>query len=87
MAISFALFFLLKLVLNAGLYIIVLLHNNTKRKALYLIETKPMDQTDKSEDIDKVPNVFGSWKNLYLLVIGNLVVLIVLFYLLTLLTQ
>jgi len=46
-----------------------------------------MDQTDKSEDIDKVPRVFGSWKNLYLLVIGNLVVLIVLFYLLTVVTQ
>ncbi len=46
-----------------------------------------MERTDKSEDIDKVPEIFGSWKNLYLLVIGNLGVLVVLFYLITAATR
>jgi hypothetical protein len=46
-----------------------------------------MKQTDNSEEISKVPKIFGSWNNLYLLVIGNLVVLVVLFYILTLATR
>lgn len=46
-----------------------------------------MENTEKSEETDKVPEVFGSWKNLYLLVIGNLGLLIILFYLLTIATQ
>lgn len=42
---------------------------------------------NKSEEIDQVPEIFGSWKNLYLLVIGNLGVLVVLFYLITIATR
>jgi len=37
----------------------------------------------KQEDQDRLPPILGSWKKLYLLVIGNLFVLILLFYLLT----
>lgn len=37
---------------------------------------------EKAEGADKPP-ILGSWRNLYLLVIGNLVFLIVLFFLLT----
>ena len=46
-----------------------------------------METTDKSEEIDKVPEIFGSWKNLYLLVITNLGVLVILFYLITVATR
>ena len=38
---------------------------------------------EKQQENEKLPPILGSWKKLYLLVIGNLFVLILLFYLLT----
>lgn len=42
---------------------------------------------EKQTDVEPPPALFGSWKNLYLLVIGNLVFMIILFYLFTLAFQ
>ena len=42
------------------------------------------DQTpDKQHSEEEPPPILKSWRNLYILVIGTLIVLIVLFYLLT----
>ena len=41
------------------------------------------EQNNLQSNQESAPPFFGSWKRLYLLVIANLVVLIVLFYILT----
>ena len=44
----------------------------------------PMTKTDKQlQREDHTPPILGSWRKLYLLVLGNLALLIAVFYLLT----
>ncbi len=38
---------------------------------------------DTGPDLDDTPPLLGSWRNIYIVVLGNLVLLIVLFWLLT----
>lgn len=40
-------------------------------------------QTDSKEYTEEKPPVLSSWKKLYAVVIGNLIVLVILFYLFT----
>lgn len=46
---------------------------------------EPINKPEQA--IEPPPALFGSWKNLYLLVIGNLAFMIILFYLFTLYFQ